>query len=113
MISFVVAALFSLILQGAAQQPPAQPPPAAAAADAPHGGQQTPAQPPPQVSRFATAFPQHPPGDPAAIARGKALYGENCTFCHGADARGGSGGPSLIRLPIVLSDKNGELITPV
>ena len=26
--------------------------------------------------------------DPGAVERGKALYGVNCTFCHGADARG-------------------------
>jgi len=25
------------------------------------------------------------------VARGKALYGVQCTICHGADARGGSG----------------------
>ena len=35
-------------------------------------------------------FPQQqrPPGDPAAIARGKALYGVRCGACHGADLRG-------------------------
>jgi mono/diheme cytochrome c family protein len=47
------------------------------------------------------------------VERGKALYGVNCTFCHGADARGGSGGPSLIRSQVVLNDKSGELITPL
>ena len=26
---------------------------------------------------------QRPPGDPAQIERGKALYGINCTGCHG------------------------------
>jgi cytochrome c oxidase cbb3-type subunit 3 len=62
---------------------------------------------------FANAFPQHPPGDPAMIERGKALYGVNCQFCHGSDARGGEGGPNLIRAEIVLNDQNGELIGPV
>jgi len=38
------------------------------------------------------AYPQRPPGDPSAIERGKGLYGANCTFCHGVDARGGDGG---------------------
>jgi len=58
-------------------------------------------------------FPTRPPGDPAAIERGRALYGVNCTFCHGADTRGGDGGPSLLRAAIVLDDQSGELIAPV
>jgi mono/diheme cytochrome c family protein len=58
-------------------------------------------------------FPTRPPGDPAAIERGKALYGVNCTFCHGPDIRGGDGGPSLLRAGTVLDDRNGELIAPV
>src|SRR5713226_1409475 len=58
-------------------------------------------------------FPTRPPGDPAAIERGKALYGVNCTFCHGADTRGGDGGPSLLRAATVLDDQRGELIAPV
>src|SRR5580704_17042759 len=62
---------------------------------------------------FANAFPQHPPGDPAMIERGKALYGVNCQFCHGGDARGGEGGPNLLRAEILLNDQNGELIAPV
>jgi len=60
------------------------------------------------------AYPQRPPGDPATIERGKALYGANCTFCHGLDARGGDGGgPNLIRSTIVLEDQKGERIAPV
>src|SRR5262249_20027815 len=62
---------------------------------------------------FANAFPQHAQADQAAIDRGKALYGVNCTFCHGSDARGGEGGPNLIRSQLVLNDKDGELITPI
>ena len=58
-------------------------------------------------------YPVRPPGDPAAIERGKALYGVNCQFCHGADIRGGDGGPSLLRSSLVLADENGELIGPV
>jgi cytochrome c oxidase cbb3-type subunit 3 len=60
-----------------------------------------------------TAYPERPPGDPAAIERGKALYGVNCQFCHGADTRGGDSGPSLLRSAIVLDDQNGELMAPV
>src|SRR5271165_4069551 len=59
------------------------------------------------------AFPARPPGDPAIVARGKALYGVNCNFCHGSDARGGEGGPNLLRSELVLNDKSGELIAPV
>jgi mono/diheme cytochrome c family protein len=60
------------------------------------------------------AYPQRPPGDPAAIERGKGLYGANCVFCHGADARGGDGGgPNLLRSTLVIEDRKGELIAPV
>jgi cytochrome c oxidase cbb3-type subunit III len=58
-------------------------------------------------------YPLRPPGDPAAIERGRALYSVNCTFCHGPDIRGGDGGPSLLRAGTVLDDQNGELIAPV
>lgn len=58
-------------------------------------------------------YPVRPPGDPAAIERGKALYGVNCQFCHGADTRGGDGGPSLLRSSVVLADQNGELMAPI
>jgi mono/diheme cytochrome c family protein len=59
------------------------------------------------------AYPARPPADPAALERGKAVYGTYCTFCHGADIRGGDGGPSLLRSGVVLDDQNGELIGPV
>src|SRR5277367_6141689 len=58
-------------------------------------------------------FPDRPPGDPAAVDRGKAIYGVNCNFCHGSDARGGEGGPNLLRSDLVLNDKSGEGIAPV
>src|SRR5436190_1518244 len=35
------------------------------------------------------------PTDQAAVERGKNLLGEQCGFCHGANARGGSSGPDL------------------
>jgi len=60
------------------------------------------------------AYPQRSPGDPAAIERGKGLYGANCVFCHGADARGGDGGgPNLTRSTLVLEDQKGERLAPV
>jgi cytochrome c oxidase cbb3-type subunit III len=57
-------------------------------------------------------FPR-PPGDPAAIARGKQIFSVNCGFCHGSDARGGEAGPNLLRSPIVLNDQHGEVIAAV
>ena len=65
------------------------------------------------VSAQRRDYPIRPPGDPAAIERGKALYGVNCQFCHGADTRGGDSGPSLLRSGLVLEDQKGELIAPV
>src|SRR5262245_44562621 len=59
------------------------------------------------------AYPNRAPGDPVAIERGRSTYSANCAFCHGADARGGDGGPSLLRSSVVLDDQNGELIGPV
>jgi cytochrome c oxidase cbb3-type subunit III len=57
---------------------------------------------------------QRKPEDPAQVARGKALYGINCTSCHGADLRGGDmGGPNLLRSQLALTDKEGENIVPI
>lgn len=76
--------------------------------------QQAPASPKPVAMRQRPPdFPQRAPSDPAAIARGKALYGVQCQFCHGVDARGGSGGVNFIRNQTVLNDNHGELIGPV
>jgi len=80
---------------------------------------QTPAPPaaspaPPQAPRARpAAYPEHPAASPEVLARGKALYGVNCNFCHGSDARGGEGGPNLLRSEMVLNDKNGENITNI
>src|SRR5258708_37603967 len=49
-----------------------------------------------------------PPTDPAAVERGRELLVQQCGFCHGANARGGSGGPDLTRSTIVLEDENGK-----
>jgi cytochrome c oxidase cbb3-type subunit 3 len=51
--------------------------------------------------------------DAAAAARGKPLFAANCSFCHGADARGGDTGPDLLRSSVVLHDDKGEGIGPV
>lgn len=58
-------------------------------------------------------IPAYPPRatDAAKVERGKGLYVANgCSFCHGADARGGNGGPSLVRSQRVMRDREGELI---
>lgn len=57
---------------------------------------------------------QRPPGDPALIERGKALYAVTCSACHGVDLRGGQlGGPNLLRSQLMLNDHQGELLLPV
>jgi cytochrome c oxidase cbb3-type subunit III len=100
--------LFTLLGLGAAalvaQQPVVQQP----------GANQTnppaPVQPP--VAR-PPAYPVKAPADPAVVARGRQIFSANCSFCHGSDARGGEGGPNLIRSQLVLDDNNGELIATV
>lgn len=49
-----------------------------------------------------------PPDDKAAIERGRVLLSAQCGFCHGANARGGSGGPDLTRSELVQTDENGK-----
>jgi cytochrome c oxidase cbb3-type subunit 3 len=66
--------------------------------------------------RFGGFVPgqQRPPGDPAQIAHGKALFAVSCVSCHGVDLRGGDlGGPNLLRSQVALSDRNGELVLPI
>lgn len=65
------------------------------------------------AGRAAAADYPKPPGDPEAIERGKQVFSVNCGFCHGSDARGGEGGPNLLRSPLVLNDQNGELISAI
>jgi mono/diheme cytochrome c family protein len=58
------------------------------------------------------AYPQRQE-DQASVERGRTAFSTNCAFCHGADIRGGDGGPSLLRSQLVLDDQKGELIGPV
>src|SRR6266487_5779347 len=48
------------------------------------------------------------PADQAAVERGRGLLVEHCGFCHGANARGGSGGPDLTRSVVVQEDEGGK-----
>lgn len=81
------------------------------------GGRGRGAAPAPQEGQGRggfVAYPQRPLADPASIARGKTLWGVNCAFCHGSDARGGDGGgPNLLRSSAMLDDQNGERIGPI
>jgi cytochrome c oxidase cbb3-type subunit III len=77
---------------------------------------QTPAKPPgtpPAPAPRPSAYPVRAAADPAVVQRGRQIFSANCSFCHGSDARGGEGGPNLIRSELVLNDKNGELIATV
>ena len=49
-----------------------------------------------------------PPTDSAAVERGQRLHVQECGCCHGANARGGSGGPDLTRSALVQNDENGK-----
>src|SRR5713101_4148144 len=49
-----------------------------------------------------------PISDTAAVERGQELLGRECGFCHGANARGGSGGPDLTRSALVQTDEDGR-----
>jgi cytochrome c oxidase cbb3-type subunit 3 len=82
-----------------------------------------PVQEPPQAGGAVSA-PRKPGGfvpgqnraaeDPVQVAHGKTLYDVNCRACHGPDLRGGDmGGPNLLRSPVALADKKGELIVPI
>jgi cytochrome c oxidase cbb3-type subunit 3 len=108
--SFVTAAgllMLSILVRVDAQGPVAGP----AAAQAPAQGARQGGR-----GRGPATFPaqQRPPGDPALIARGKALYDVNCRSCHGVDLRGGDmGGPNLLRSQIALNDQKGELFLPI
>ena len=46
--------------------------------------------------------------DTAAVERGQKLLVDQCGFCHGANARGGSGGPDLTRSALVQTDEDGK-----
>jgi mono/diheme cytochrome c family protein len=74
---------------------------------------QSPAPAAGRGARGGTAYPTRPSADPALIDRGKQIFGVNCSFCHGPDARGGEGGPNLLRSEVVLDDQNGEAIAVV
>jgi mono/diheme cytochrome c family protein len=50
--------------------------------------------------------------DPAEVDKGRAIWSAECVTCHGANARGGDGGPNLVRSPLVLHDRYGRGLGP-
>ncbi|MGB7598711.1 MAG: c-type cytochrome [Candidatus Sulfotelmatobacter sp.] len=50
---------------------------------------------------------------PALVQKGKALFQQDCSFCHGRDAGGGETGPDLTRSKLVTEDVDGEKIGAV
>jgi len=62
---------------------------------------------------FAQGGPTDRPAlDEAAAMRGRRVYAEHCINCHGSTAKGGPGGPDLIRSTVVLRDRLGSGIGP-
>jgi len=58
---------------------------------------------------YAQAQPAAVPKfEEAAVERGKNAFVAVCGFCHGSNARGGEGGPDLIRSVLVLDDEGGK-----
>jgi cytochrome c oxidase cbb3-type subunit 3 len=68
------------------------------------GAQQPPQQPPAQPPIAAADSPF----DAASVDRGQQLLVSQCGFCHGSNARGGSGGPDLTRSALVQDDEGGK-----
>jgi len=59
----------------------------------------------PQSPRITAADPQF---DQASVDRGQQTFVNQCGFCHGSNARGGSSGPDLTRSELVQSDEGGK-----
>lgn len=51
------------------------------------------------------------PPDKAAVARATPIYQQNCSFCHGPQARGATA-PGLVTSDLVLGDDRGEHLAP-
>src|SRR6266852_3760753 len=60
----------------------------------------------------ASAQAAKPIPQPAPV-RGKALFRQDCSFCHGRDAAGGESGPDLTRSRLVTADVRGDKIGAV
>ncbi len=107
-LAIALTSLASLSVAVGGQAPSAPPQPAAAQ---PAGA--------PRAPQGRGVAPQDRPGpndkmvvDVAEVDRAKPLWAAECTTCHGADARGGKGGPNLVRSALVLHDRYGNGLGP-
>jgi mono/diheme cytochrome c family protein len=64
------------------------------------------------IGAMLHAYAQQPKFDPITVENGQRRFIESCGFCHGANARGGEGGPDLVRSLLVLEDEEGKRIGP-
>ena len=64
----------------------------------------------PEAARAQLISRPVPPED--VVERGRAAFTVSCGFCHGIDARGGEGGPDLVRSEMMLNDEGGDLLGP-
>ena len=78
----------------------------------PPGGAQDTRHPAPQRA-FSGGGGNYEQVDPAVLDRAQKLYQANCSFCHGANAKGGESGPNLVRSLVVLHDEHGAQIGQV
>jgi cytochrome c oxidase cbb3-type subunit 3 len=72
------------------------------------GADQPPQAQAPERPRLAAVDPQF---DPASVDRGAEILASQCGFCHGSNARGGSGGPDLTRSVLVQDDEGGKQLS--
>ena len=85
----------------------------AGAADGRLGGAAPGQSPPPGIAALAPSPPDGPPPDPAAVARGAALYETtlNCAACHGVTGRGGPGNaPDVTKSALAMQPDNGRAL---
>jgi cytochrome c oxidase cbb3-type subunit III len=64
------------------------------------------------AARMAAGPDDKPLVDPKASEMGQPVYAQACLACHGADARGTSTGPNLVRSIPVLHDRYGSTLGP-
>ena len=65
------------------------------------------------AAQTKTSKPVSQSATPAVVERGKSLFGQNCSFCHGREGFGGETGPNLMDSDLVTSDVRGNKIGPV
>jgi cytochrome c oxidase cbb3-type subunit 3 len=85
----------------------------AGAANGRLGGAARGQSPPPGIAALAPSPPDGPPPNPAAVARGTALYETtlNCAACHGVTGRGGPGNaPDVTKSALAMQPDNGRAL---